>query len=68
MDYTEDFYFTAVENVLYRPLQASKWPIMASFKSLALLVIQSEAIRGHLKVIRGQYNTFTTAVKWKSSV
>ena len=36
---------------------------MTSIKSHASLVIQCEAIRGHLKVIRGQYNTFTTAVE-----
>ena len=34
---------------------------LASIKSLASLVIQSEAIRG-------QYNTFSTAVKSKSEV
>ena len=30
MDYPEYFHFTAVENVLYRPLMVSKWPRMAS--------------------------------------
>ena len=39
MDYTEDFYFTAVENVLYWPLMTSKWPRMSSFESRAKRVI-----------------------------
>ena len=64
MNYTENFYFTTVENVLYWPRITSKngleWPPLNHERSEWF---KGGHKRPFLEVIRGQYFTFSEVVK-----